>query len=150
MNAARPTEEGMGGRAFVTEKGLTDFSFHAQSHFLPRQFVTLAFLPDRLPASLISEQLSQSLVAETDEKVLLLRIALQEGQKSPTRATAPDVFLNGEFHLPRKMRKTDGGFYALTLGVESHPSSPASIESLMRELAAQFRHVLIEMRDCER
>src|SRR5947209_1004433 len=150
MNAARPTEEGMGGRAFVGEKGLTDFSFHAQSHFLPRQFVTLAFLSERLPASLISERIAHSLVAETDEKVLLLRIELQAGQKPSTRTTAPDVFLNGEFHLPRKMRETEGGFYALTLGVESRPSSPASVESLMSELAAQFRHVLIELHDCER
>jgi NTE family protein len=150
MNAARPTQEVMGGRAFVTEKGVTDLSSRAHAHFLPRQFITLAFLSDRLPASLIGERIAQSLVAEIDERVLLLRIELQEGNLPATRGTEPDVFLNGEFHLPSEIRKTDGGFYALTLGVESRPSSPASFESLMTQLAAQFRHVLIEMCDCDR
>src|SRR5207302_9860894 len=62
----------------------------------------------------------------------------------------PDVFLNGEFHLPPAIRKTDGGFYALTLGVESRPSSQASIESLISQLAGHFRHVLFEIPDAER
>src|SRR5207253_1832344 len=101
------------------------------SHYLPRQLVTLAFLSDSLPASLICDRLAESLCSETNAKVLVLRVELQDGATLAMDAAIPDVFLNGEFHLPAEIRKTDGGFHTLTLGVESRPSSPESVESLL-------------------
>src|ERR1043166_4400904 len=150
MSAERRTEEVIGRRVLIEEKGPADLSSSVQSHFLPRQLVTLGFLSGQLPASLISEAIARSLVAETGEKVLLLHVEVQANGISGARTSQPDTFLNGEFHLPPEIRKTEGGFYALTLGVKSRPSSPGSVESLVTQLAAHFRHVLIEVRDCER
>jgi NTE family protein len=134
---------------FEEEESASLTSSH-QSHFLPRQFVTLTYLSDKLPAWLISEAIARSLVSETNEKVLLLRIELQETNAPAVSGAAPEAFLNGEFHLPPEIRKTDDGFYMLRLGVEDRPSSPASVESLMTQLAGHFRHVLLELRECER
>jgi len=87
--------------------------------------VTLAFLSENLPAGLISQQLATSLCGETSETVVLVRLAPQGG------SVLTDASLNGEFHLPVEIHKTSGGYHSLTIGIETRPSSPAAVESLL-------------------
>src|SRR6266705_831516 len=116
--------------AFVTKASLEQLAPRAQtSNLLPRQLVTLGFLSDGLPASLISEQLAKSLCGETGVEIMLVRLEPRDGNATIGGSEAPDVFLNGEFHLPPEFRQAPAGFHSLTLGVETQPSSPASVES---------------------
>lgn len=114
-------------------------------HRLPRQVVTLAFLSRQLPAAIISQQLAQSLTSETGENVVLVRFAPHDESSLRKENLPPDFFLNGEFHMPSRVQKTDAGYYCITLGVHSsEPPSPAGIASLASHLSCHFRHVLIE------
>jgi NTE family protein len=117
---------------------------------LPRQIVTLAFLAKQSLASLISEQLAQSLCAETKASVVLVRLEPQDGAGMIADGTRPELFLNGEFHLPPDFRKTDAGYYSLILGVGSDPPTPPGIASLVCKLRRHFRYVLIQTQVDER
>jgi len=111
---------------------------------LPRQVVTLAFLAEQIGNSLISEQLARSLCAETDASVVLVRLEPHDGPGTMNDGARPELFLNGEVHLPPEVRKTDAGFHSLTLGLRSEPPTPASIASLLSQLSRRFRYVLIQ------
>jgi NTE family protein len=119
----------------------------AEKRRLPRQIVTLAFLSQQLPAATISEQLAGRLCSETDANVVLVRFAPQDSDPVTARPElpAPEKFLNGEFHMPSRVKKTSGGFHSVTLGIKNaEPPSPAGIASLVSHLSRHFRHVLIE------
>jgi NTE family protein len=110
-----------------------------------RQVVTLAFLADQLPDPLISEELARSLCAETEASVVLVRLESRDGPGGIIDEAQPELFLNGEFHLPAQMRKTDAGFHTLTLLCSrSEPPTPPGLDSLLSQLSRQFRYVLIE------
>src|SRR5262245_43986400 len=109
---------------------------------LPRQVVTLAFLSGQIPVPHVSESLARSLCAETEANVVLVRLESQESATDEN--TGPEFFLNGEFHLPSRIRRTDEGFYSLSLGLRNDPPTPAGINSLIRQLSRHFRYVLIE------
>jgi NTE family protein len=111
----------------------------------PPRIVTLAFLSEHLPASLISEQLARSLIVEAETSAVLVKVISNAGQCTGSNAAEPDVFLNGEFHMPPQLRRTETGFHELSLGVGEQPPSPAGIDSLMDQLGRRFRHVLIEV-----
>src|SRR5689334_3985390 len=99
MNARHPLPESVGRHALLTESPAANLvSSGKSSHFLPRQLVTLAFLSDRLPDSLIAERVAESLCGEAEARVLLLRIELQDGEVPTAGSREPDAFLNGEFH----------------------------------------------------
>jgi len=120
---------------------------HPGERFPPvnsHQVVTLAFLSESLPASPISEPLARCLCAETEATVVLIRFGPQDGRGVTDGGSKPDVFLNGEFHMPPRMRKIEAGFYSLTVGVGNDPPSPAGIASLVSQLSRYFRYVLIE------
>lgn len=119
-------------------------SLDSVSHPLARRVVTLAFLSERISASLISAQLARSLCAETEATVVLVRFESQNGQGATDKEVPPDLYLNGEFHMPPQVRKTEAGFYSLIVGVEGDPPSPAGIASLISQLSRHFRFVLIE------
>ena len=108
----------------------------------PRQVVTLAFLSEQLPALLISQQLACSLHAETGASVVLVRFQPEEGftTNEPAR---PEMYLNGEFHLPPSVPRTEGGYYSLTLNIRGEPPSPAGIHSMVSKLSRHFRHILV-------
>lgn len=116
----------------------------------PHRLITLAFLSDRIPAPLLSEQLARSLVAETASPVVLVRLEPHDGKETSDNGAQPDLFLQGEFRMPPRIIKTEGGFHFLTLGIKSDPPSPESIASLVSQLRGRFRHVLIEARAEER
>ena len=117
---------------------------------LPRQIVTLAFLSEHLPASLISEQLARSLIAETATSVVRVRFEPQEGNDTTNNGAQPNPYLNGEFRMPARVPQTEAGFHSLTLGIRSDPPSPEGIASLVSQLSRQFRHVLLEVPASER
>src|ERR1043166_232497 len=121
--------------------------FPAESAPNPRshQVVTLAFLSERLPASVISERLARSLCDETGSSVVLVRFERPE-VRGATNNGMPPACLNGEFHMPPWLNQTAGGFQSLALGVGSEPPSPPGIASLVSQLARHFRHVLVEVR----
>ena len=114
------------------------------SRSLARQIITLGFLSEELPARLVSEHLARSLVSETRASVILVRFEAEpEGTRTP--AEAPELYLNGEFHLPGQLHETEGGFHLLKLMVRSDPPSPAGLDSLVSQLSRHFRHVLISV-----
>jgi NTE family protein len=113
----------------------------------PRQVITLAFLAEQIPDSLLSEQLARSVCGETEASVVLVRLESQEGPGSTNDGAQPGLFLNGEFHLPAQMRQTDAGFHALTLYCSrSAPPTPSGLDSLLSQLSSHFRYVLIQTR----
>jgi NTE family protein len=117
---------------------------------LPRQIVSLAFLSEQLPASLISKQLAESLSAETGAAVVLVNFVPHEDAARMGAGARPELFLNGEFHMPPNVAKTEAGFYSLTLGLNSEPPTPPGISSLLQQLSRHFRYVLIQAPEYER
>ncbi len=157
MDSIRSAQQNGNYSPFPTGAQLATLSASAQilpansaSRPLVRQIVTLAFLSEHLPASLISEQLARSLVAETQASVVLVRFEPQEGNGTPNNGTPPDPYLNGEFHMPARLKQTEAGFHSLTLGVRSAPPTPEGIASLVSQLSRRFRHVLLEVPTSER
>jgi NTE family protein len=132
------------------ENGKIILATEAVHEPLPRQIVTLAFLEKQIPASLISEQLARSLCAETKASVVLVRLEPQDGAGMVNGGARPELFLNGEFHLPPGLHKTDAGFHSLILGIRSDPPTPPGIASLVSQLSLHFRYVLIETQVDER
>jgi NTE family protein len=111
---------------------------------LRRQIVTLAFLDKQIPASSISEQLALSLCAETEASVMLVRLESHEGTSMREAGAWPEVYLNGEFHLPPDLCKTDAGFHSLILRVRHDQPTASGIVSLLSQLSRHFRYVLIK------
>jgi len=118
-------------------------SFTSAPPQLPHHVVTLAFLSGQLPAGLISEQLAGSLCAETQATAVLVRFKLVDGSGATDDGVQPDLSLNGEFHMPHQVRKAVAGYYSVVVGVGSEAPSPAGIASLVNQLSAHFRYVLI-------
>src|SRR6516165_6313545 len=83
-----------------------------QSTRLPRQVVSLAFLSESAAGRYLSESLAQSLCVETNSPVILVRFT-QVDQPNPQN------YLNGEFHLPAILDRTEAGFHLLAVGVKS-------------------------------
>jgi NTE family protein len=111
----------------------------------PHHLITLAFLSEQLPASIISEQLARSLCAETTAPVVLVRLERHDGNGNGDNGAQADMFLQGEFHMPSRVIRTEGGFHFLTLRVKNGPPSPGSTASLIDRLSQQFSYVLIEV-----
>src|SRR5215475_13943268 len=105
---------------------------------LPRQVVTLAFIGEANLNRAVSEHLAQSLYAETKSPLILVRF-------TRLHQPGPKDYLNGEFHLPATLDRTEAGFHLIPVGVkQDDPPSPAGIMSLMEKLSRHFRYVLIE------
>ncbi|HWV99804.1 MAG TPA: patatin-like phospholipase family protein [Candidatus Acidoferrum sp.] len=109
------------------------------------QIVALAFLSEQLPASQLTETLARWLCVETEASAVLVRLERQENQ-----AGHPAHFLNGEFHMPARMCKTEAGYHFLTVAIGGEGPSPAGIASLVSRLSSHFDYVLIEAPAAER
>jgi NTE family protein len=133
------------GRSAGDEKGPILLR-EVKPELLPRQIVTLASLSPQIPSTLISEQLARSLCAETNLPVVLVRLEPHDNANDTLPA---EFFLNGEFHLPAEVPRTEDGVNTITLGIRSDPPTPAGIESLVSQLSRHFRHVLIDVRISE-
>src|SRR5688572_26208839 len=105
-----------------------------------RQVITLAFLSERLAVDLFSAHLAASLWAETKEMVVLVRFRLHDDTADGTQ---PAVSLNGEFHMPPQIRRTDAGYHSLIIGTGREPPSPSGIASLVNQLRCHFQYVLL-------
>jgi NTE family protein len=104
--------------------------------------VTLAFLSEHVPASLVSHQLARFLRSETGASVVLVRF-VSYSEAANGEGAQPSVYLNGEFRMPAQLSSSDAAFDLLTVGIKGDPS-PSSIASLFGELRRRFRYVLIE------
>lgn len=113
----------------------------ARPERLPTKVITLAFLNERIPGSVISEQIARDICAETDAPVVLVRLEAANGTDLSQR---PELFLNGEFHLPPELDKAAAGYHWLALGVGINPPTPPGIASLVEQLSRHFRYVLIQ------
>lgn len=110
---------------------------------LRHKVVTLGFLSEDLPADLISVQLAGSLSAETKAMTVLVRFTPQDDLDAHGKGAQTDLTLNGEFHMPPHLRRTNAGFHSLVLGVGRELPSPTGIISLLSQLSHQFAHVLL-------
>ena len=106
------------------------------------QVVTLAFLSEHIPASLVSHQLARYLHGETNASVVLVRFAPYD-QLVAADGCPPNVSLNGEFKMAARLANADPAFELLTVGIKTEPS-PSSIASLLDELRRRFRYILLE------
>lgn len=114
---------------------------------LVRQIVALPFLSDQLPAPLLSEALAGQLRAETSSSVILVRFVPERetSGSGPAGAARPELYVNGEFHLPLELTQSDDGVYRLTISLRSEPPTAPGLDSLVSQLARRFRHVLLEL-----
>jgi NTE family protein len=115
-----------------------------------RQIVTLAFLAEQLPDSLISQQLAQSLCAETEASVVLVRLERHDDTAPGADGARPALFFDEECNLWSQMRRTNSGFHCLTLSVRSNPPAPSRMDWLLSKLSRHFQYVLIQTRVDER
>lgn len=108
-----------------------------------RQIVTLGFLSEELPSTFLSQQLAGAILGQLEAKasVILVRfLAQSEG------SAVPEIYLNGEFHLPAELAPTAGGFPMVTITIKGDDRpSPAGLDSLVSQLSRLFKHVLIEV-----
>jgi len=116
-------------------------SAEATQQLQPSEVVTLAFLDERIPGSFITEQIAGDICAETGASVVLVRLETAEGANLSER---PELFLNGEFHLPPELDKAAAGYHWIVLGVGINPPTPPGIASLVDQLSPHFRHILIQ------
>jgi NTE family protein len=83
--------------------------------------------------------------------VVLVRLESQNGTAQTNDKAKPGIHLNGEFHLPPQLRKSETGFYSLTLlCARSEPPTPSGLDALLSQLSRHFRHVLIQTQVDER
>ncbi len=116
---------------------------------LPRQVVSLAFLSNQLPASLISRRLARAVYSETGAAVVLVRLEHTTANPSAFTGKPARPLFNNKSQIGSAMRQTDEGFYQITLGVSDHEASPTCVSRLLNQLS-QFRYVFIEAREQER
>jgi NTE family protein len=90
------------------------------------------------------------LCAETAAPVVLVRLEPADCGSRSEAEVRPELFLNGEFHLPPALDKTEAGFHSLVLGVGNNPPTPPGIASLVNQLSRHFRYVLIQVQADER
>src|SRR5438309_597989 len=91
---------------------------------------TLAFLSKRLPSTLIGEQIAQSLAAETDAAIALIRLVRPATGDTTTFRRAVDFVPTGAFPLPNQIPRTDAGYYVLSIGDNGELYRPEWIASL--------------------
>ena len=104
--------------------------------------VSLVYLSRNLPASVLSENVAQSLSAETGARVVLVRLEQQNGNQATTRGQR--LMLDGELRLPGDWPPNDGGFHFLTLEVSGELHPPEWEVSFLEKLQCRFHYILIE------
>src|SRR5438270_9111917 len=77
--------------------------------------VTLAFLSQKLPATLLGEQITRALAAETDAAIALVRL-VRPASGDTTTIRRGAIGLTGTFPLPNEIPRAEAGFYTLTIG----------------------------------
>jgi NTE family protein len=111
------------------------------------QVITLAYLTEQLPESLITAQLARSLCAETGASVVLVRLESHDGPGTTNDGAQRELFLNGEFHLPPQLGEIDAGFRSLTIFCSRRePPTPSGLNSLLNQLTSYYRYVLVQTR----
>ncbi len=138
--------DGNGGSKTVRQA----FSPIPRRERLPRQVVTLAFVSERVAATVIREQLARSLCVEASASVVLVQVESPRNNGLSGFGPPPELYLNGEFHMPNQILRTETGFYSLTIGITNEAPSVPGIESLIKQLSSRFRHVIISIPASER
>src|SRR5581483_6682262 len=105
--------------------------------------VTLAFLSQKLPATLLGEHIARTLTAETDAAIALIRL-VRPATGDTTTIRRGAVGLAGTFPLPNEISRAEAGFYALNIGENGELYQPDWIASLVDQPRRRFRYVLIE------
>src|SRR5258707_2978064 len=121
--------DGNGGSKTVRQA----FSPIPRRERLPRQVVTLAFVSERVAATVIREQLARSLCVEASASVVLVQVESPRNNGLSGFGPPPELYLNGEFHMPNQILRTETGFYSLTIGITNEAPSVPGIESLIKQ-----------------
>jgi NTE family protein len=136
------------GRAFGALQPQRPPSSSGQRSY-SRQIATLGFVSEELPSTLLSRQLAAAVFAESKQQTPVVLVRFQKASLESSdeqKAAIPELYLNGEFHLPAELVPTPGGFPTVTITIkgEDRPS-PAGLDSLVSQLSRLFKHVLIEV-----
>jgi len=111
--------------------------------------ITLAFLSEHIPASLLTEELARALAAETSEPAVLVTCKGPGACGAKSSGTHGLVEQDRAAVLDRALRNQDG-FHSLTVGMRNGGGAPASIDFLLNQLSRRFRFVLLELLANER
>ena len=144
--AVRKPEEGHspnGGNGHANLPGANILPASSPNADMP-SVVTLGFLSEHIPASVLTEELAGSLAAETGQSAVVVRFkgpGLSGPQSNGTHSFGEQDSASA---LDRALKNQDG-FHCLTVGMSNGASTPASIHSLLRQLSRRFRFVLVEL-----
>jgi NTE family protein len=106
--------------------------------------VTLAFLSEHIPTSLLTEDLAGLLTAETGESAVLVRFRGPGANGAKSNGTQDFDGHDSASALERALQRQEG-FQSLTVGMNNGASTPDSIHSLLSQLSRRFRFVLVEL-----
>ena len=106
--------------------------------------VTLAFLSEHIPATLLTEELAGLLAAETGESAVLVRFKGPGLNGAKSNGTPEFDGHDSASALDRSLTRQEG-FQSLTVGMNNGASTPDSIHSLLSKLNRRFRFVLVEL-----
>jgi len=104
--------------------------------------VTLAFLSQKLPTTLLAEQVASALAAETDASIALIRL-VRPATGDTTTIRRGAIGLAGTFPLPNQIPRNDAGYHTLDIGENGELYQPEWVASLVDQLRRRFRYVLI-------
>jgi len=103
------------------------------------KIVTLAFGSDRLPESLLAENIIRRLRSETGASVLLVQLVASAGE-------TVDCTLDNELALPSELSEVETGIHLLRIGISSHGDlHPEVLGIWCRALRCRFDYVLLEV-----
>src|SRR3954465_9310680 len=107
------------GRAFGALQPQRPPSSSGQRSY-SRQIATLGFVSEELPSTLLSRQLAAALFAESKQQTPVVLVRFQKASLESSdeqKAAIPELYLNGEFHLPAELVPTPGGFPTVTITI---------------------------------
>lgn len=95
-----------------------------------------------LPNTAIVEKLADSLVAETGESVLLLRIV--SAKQSPLSCRLLDGIIDDDFRFRENLPKADGSVARLSLKITGSSREAEHVAPLLSNLSRHFDYVLVQ------
>ncbi|HTG44172.1 MAG TPA: patatin-like phospholipase family protein, partial [Verrucomicrobiae bacterium] len=108
------------------------------------QVIVLAALSDQLPADFITESLAQTVLRQTGDRLLVVRLQTDSSKLSLRRWGCLAPRLNGEFALAHQVVFDHRGIGSLHVTVGDSTLEPSYLRSLLKHLRQHFRYVFLQ------